>query len=409
MMPSSIAVLIVLWIVATGASLAIAFRRQIALAWREPVLVVPVLIVESDDWGYGPLEQAVRLREIAAMLGRYRDRAGRPPVMTLGVILAGPDTRRIAPEQYREYYRMPLAEPVRRAMADGVAQGVFALQLHGMEHFWPASLLAAAAHDTRVRAWLGSSPFPATEELPAPLQSRWVDATRLPSCELPLESIEDAAQEEVKAFARTFGALPAVAVPPTFVWTAPVERAWSRAGVRVVVTPGCRYGSRDAAGKPARADARLHNAEQRPTGVTYLVRDDYFEPALGHEAERALAAIGAKTHAGRPTLLEMHRLNFLGSPDQAARAIAELDRLLAAALSRWSSLRFMSSEELAEHYRTRTDLIERRLLPRVHCFVMRLAGVTRLRKLALASGIALPAALLWLLTRGTRRTVQSAT
>jgi len=47
------------WLFACAAVLAIAFRRELADAWREPVLAAPVLIVESDDWGYGPLEQGL--------------------------------------------------------------------------------------------------------------------------------------------------------------------------------------------------------------------------------------------------------------------------------------------------------------------------------------------------------------
>ena len=403
MTPSSIAVLIVLWIVATGASLAFAFRREVARAWREPVLAAPVLIVESDDWGYGPLEQAERLREIAAVLGRHRDHTGRAPVMTLGVILAGPDTRRIAAHGCRRYERSMLAEPVRAALQEGVRQGVFALQLHGMEHFWPPALIAAAERQGPVRAWLCAAPFPATEALPAALQSRWIDGSALPSKELPVEAIERAACEEAKAFEQTFGNAPSVAVPTTFIWTPAVEQAWARAGLRVVVTPGRRYGSRDAAGRPVRADAAFHNAQHSTTGMMYLVRDDYFEPSFGHGAERGLAALAAKTRAGQPALLETHRANFLGEAGKAERSLAELDRLLAAALARWPALRFMSSAELARHYDERTGLVEIRLLPRLHCFVLRLARVSPLRKLAVASGVALPAALLWLATRPSRQ------
>jgi len=46
--------------------------------------------------------------------------------------------------------------------------------------------------------------------------------------------------------------------------------------------------------------------------VTYIVRDCYFEPSLGHSHADALQELRAKTLAGRPTLFEMHRLNFIG-------------------------------------------------------------------------------------------------
>jgi len=403
MTPLSIAAFILLWIVAIGTALAFAFRRQFISAWREPVLAAPVLIVESDDWGYGPPEQATTLRQIANALARHHDHNGHPPVMTLGVVLAGPDTDRIAADECRQYHRLSLAEPVRTAMIEGARQGVFALQLHGLEHFWPPVLLAAAVRDPVVRGWLSSHPFPATEALPTHLQSRWIDASTLPSGDLPAQSIDSAVELEVTSFSEACGRAPDVVVPPTFVWTPAVERAWSRAGLRVLVTPGRRYGSRDASGKPVQADAGLHNAQRSQSGLTYLVRDDYFEPALGHTAERALAALEAKNRFGRPTLLETHRTNFIGDPAKAERSLIELERLLAAALARWPRLRFMSSAELARHYLERTALIEQRLLPRVHCFLLRLAQVSRLRKLALASGIALPAALLWAATRHSRQ------
>jgi hypothetical protein len=134
-----------------------------------------------------------------------------------------------------------------------------------------------------------------------------------------------------------------------------------------------RYEGRDAAGKPRRTNGAIFNAQRSPGGLTCLVRNDYFEPAFGHTAERGLAALAAKTRLGRPTLLETHRANFLGEKAGAQRSLAELERLLAGALARFPSVRFMSSAELARHYTQRTDLIERSLMARLRCLVARLA------------------------------------
>jgi hypothetical protein len=125
--------------------------------------------------------------------------------------------------------------------------------------------------------------------------------------------------------------------------------------------------------------------------LIYLVRDEYFEPSRGHSAEQALTALEAKTRLGRPTLLETHRCNFLG--DKAAHALGELERLLKTALTRFPDLRFMSSSELATHYQDATAIVERRMLPRVRCTLLRLAENARLRKLGWATGLALLAAL----------------
>ena len=162
-----------LWLAVACALLALVYRKAFADAWAEPVMRAPVLILESDDWGYGPLEQAQRLDLIAELLERFRDSCGVHPSMTLGAVLAGPDTDRIRADGCHTYHRVTLADPrlapVRDAMLRGVERGVFALQLHGMEHYWPACLMHAAFADEKLRDWLTQRGFPCTEALPSSL------------------------------------------------------------------------------------------------------------------------------------------------------------------------------------------------------------------------------------------------
>jgi hypothetical protein len=98
--------------------------------------------------------------------------------------------------------------------------------------------MAAAVTDERVRSWLAQSAAPRTEDLPAPLQSRWTDASTLPSRPLPRDAIDAAVREETTAFAAIFGAPARVVVPPTFVWDDRVEQAWAATGVEVVGDTG---------------------------------------------------------------------------------------------------------------------------------------------------------------------------
>jgi hypothetical protein len=392
-----------LWLVATSVLLAIVFRRALHAAWREPVLRAPVLILETDDWGYGPLVQAARLDRIAALLARFRDPLGRHPVATLGVVLAGPDTERIRADRCRAYHRITLADArlagVRDAMQRGVARGVFALQLHALEHYWPASLMRCATTDERVRQWLTGAEFPATETLPPPLQSRWIDATALPSKPLPDDTVSVAVADEVRTFAEVFGVSAEVVVPPTFVWTDAVESAWTRAGVRVVVTPGERNESRDAEGRVVAGGRTYFNAAPGTAAVSYVVRNGYLEPSLNVMHQRTLDALRSGTRNARPTLIEMHRLNFLGDEAAAQNAIDEIRRLLEVAQSEFPTLRFMSTAELVRDCHARSALVERRLGARVHVCIRRLAGSSRLRKLAWATGVAVPAWMTYVATR----------
>jgi hypothetical protein len=366
------------------------FAGPARAAWREPVLRHPVLIIESDDWGPGPASQAQSLQRLAACLAARRDVTGRPAVMTLALTLSLPDGAAMAASGFTAYHGRSLTHAayadLLAALEAGRQAGVFALQLHGLAHYWPAALLAAARRDEAVRAWLVADAEQETERLPSPLQSRWVDASVLPSRPLAATAIRGAVAEEVACFRRVFGATPAVVVPPTFVWTQEVEAAWAAQGVKVVVTPGRRCTGRDATGG-LQCEARpLHNGQRGAGEVLYLVRDRYFEPQRGHRAEQALAALAEKTAQGRPCLLETHRCNFIGNGLEPS--LTELERLLAQALARFPDLRFLSSAELAEHYRQGSAAwMVRDLGRRLGAWRQRMGEVPRFARLARWSGL----------------------
>ncbi len=374
----------------------LAFAGPLAARWREPVLRYPVLIIESDDWGAGPLQQADALRRISALLQRIRDRCGHPAVMTLGVVLEVPDGARIAASCNAEYHALPLADArfdaVRTVMQDGIRAGVFAPQLHGQCHYWPAALLAAARKDIRIMDWLTASGPAATEGLPSPLQSRWIDASSLPSQALSNEAIQHAVAVEAEAYQAVFGRAPQVAVATTFVWSDAVEAAWAGAGVEVVITPGHRATCRNAAGEPACVDATMLTGERSRAGQIYLTRDVYFEPALGHLPQRLVDGLTTHTRQGRACLAEMHRFNFLQAQDAS---LATLEAGLNAALSTCPNLRFLTPLELGHAIQKRDPAwIEARLRWRLTAWRARLDEIPRFRRVARLSGLALPLALL---------------
>lgn len=367
------------------ALLLLAWRRPLLALWREPVFKAPVLIVESDDWGAGPASQAAALDRIAAVLARHRDQRGRPARMTLALVLAAPEPRlagyrTLADGSFR---------PVLEAIHAGINAGVFAPQLHGMTHFWPDSLLAAASRP-EVAAWLDRPGV--SESLPSALQSRWVDASVLPSRPHPREEVERAAAAEVALYASLFGSPPQVVVPPTFVWNETVEAAWARAGVALVITPGRRLTGRDAAGAPAFADRSMRNGEAGAGGVRYLVRDEYFEPRDGQRPEQALAALARKTARGRPCLLETHRWNFLAETGgDLDSALAALDELHGRALAAYPGLRFSDPAELLRALRAGDpDWIERSVRGRFTIWLVRAAELPRFGRLARLFGLFLP-------------------
>jgi hypothetical protein len=387
----ALAMLLLLW-----AGVLLAFAKPLVARWREPVLRHPVLIIESDDWGAGPLAQADALTRLSALLQRVRDRNGHPAVMTLGVVLEVPDGGRIAATGCTEYHALPLADTrfdaVRMVMLEGIREGVFVPQLHGQCHYWPPALLAAAQTDGSIRDWLTAPDPAATEALPSPLQSRWVDSSSLPSRTLSNESIQQAVAAEAGAYRAVFGNTLHVAVATTFVWTDAVEMAWAQEGIEVVITPGHRATCRNAVGEPACVDSTMLTGERSLAGQTYLVRDVYFEPALGHEPKRLVDGLRARTRQGRACLVETHRFNFLQARDAS---LATLEAGLSAALAAYPNVRFLTPIELAHAIQRRDPAwIEKRLMARLAAWRARLDEIPRFRRLAQITGLALPLTLL---------------
>ena len=387
----ALAMVLVLW-----AGVLLAFAGPLAARWREPVLRQPVLIIESDDWGAGPLAQADALARLTETLQRVHDCSGRPALMSLGVILEVPDGACIAESSCTEYHALPLTDPrfdaVREAIHCGIQTGVFSPQLHGQCHYWPPVLMAAARDNAAVRDWL-IAPEPAvTEDLPSQLQSRWVDVTCLPSRALAPDAIRQAVAAEAARYQAVFGSAPQVAVATTFVWNDAVETAWAQAGVEVVITPGRRATCRNTAGQPGCVDATMLTGERSLAGQIYLVRDVYFEPALGHAPQRLADGLRARTRQGRACLVETHRFNFLQAPDAS---LAALESGLLAALAACPDLRFASPLELARAIQTRDPAwIETQLKPRLAAWRARLDDIPRFRRLSRLSGLALPLSLL---------------
>lgn len=353
--------------------------------WREPVLTEqPVFILESDDWGAGPIEQADILARIMALLSEFSNEQGEYPVVTLAVIL------KVALCGYGDDEDISLQDDAMKCIKDSIQEGVdkkiFSIQLHGLYHYWPATIEAWEEHDASRSAWRQNCRYARTELLPAYLQSRWTNVQTLPSCEHSEQDVTNAVMEEIDLYEMIFSNKPRVVVPPTFQWTETVERAWMKYGIDTIITPGCRYTLRDKDGKLIEEKQYpVYNGLKGTHDLVYLVRDVYFEPARGHLPEHVLDEVKRRHRLRRPALVEMHRDNFLDAPDASLVKLSELMRNL---LTEYPGVRFISSESLAHSIRSNNPVfVETRWSIRFFYFIRRLHADFSLRHVAKLTGL----------------------
>ncbi|SMC26310.1 hypothetical protein SAMN02746041_02600 [Desulfacinum hydrothermale DSM 13146] len=367
-----------------------------AAVLREPVLSWPVLIIESDDWGPGPSEHAGVLRRVLAVLTRYRDHRGRFPVLTLGIVLRAlyRSTGISAPHQTTTQW-VGFRDPVTRQLADtireGCQKGVFALQLHSWNHLGEGAWLPRSPVPGSGREGTFRKGFLCTESLPPEWQSSWLAHQDGASGKSRSKRQEQKAYREAVTFREDWQMVPKVAVPPTFIWNDAVEKGWAAAGVQVIVTPGRRCLARDADNRPLPEGKTIYNGSRSRFGPIYLVRNVYFEPHRGHGAGKVLEALGRDRQAGRPTLVETHRWNFIKDEETCERTLEELERLYRTALENHKDLVFLNTEELAEMIQSpRSPLRERRLLARLRAYLWRIWQDRSLRKWVCLTGCWVP-------------------
>lgn len=388
-------ILVIVWSFIWVMVIAKRYYQELSTYWQEPVLKSPVLIFESDDWGAGPLEQSQALTDISDVLSQYADKHKHYPVMTLGVVLSIPDADKIKKAAFKSYYALRLDHadfaPIKTAMLNGIAQGVFDLQLHGMAHYWPDNLMRELKNNEKLQQWLASEEFSRTEVLPSVLQSRWVNTEQLPTTSLTQSEIDKAVKEEVSVFKKVFEYMPKVVVPPTFIWDSRVELSWKQHSVKYLVTPGRCYFQRDKEGKPCGNEKIIVNGQKSETGLSYIVRNDYFEPSLGHTADMAIKALNAKTKLAQPTLLEIHRFNFIQNTEITNKSLQELNCVLFRACEKYPNIVFLSTEELADKYLSgNKDFIEKSFIIRLLVCMERIWANHAIKKWLYLSGLFIP-------------------
>ncbi|MCE2572210.1 hypothetical protein [Motilimonas eburnea] len=383
--------LLVCWLVLANLVLLALYRRKLRLLWLEPTFKQPVILFESDDWGPGPVQHAKALDQIQQVLAQARDHRGRCAHMTIGTVLSIPDADKIIQSQYQTYTGIDLSAPqfsaVLTSLKNGWQKGLFSLQLHGREHFWPTTLLAAIRDSDELKQWLANDSS-ATEQLPSTLQSRW-------NPPISVADIALAVKQETELFKRCFGFGAEVAVPPTFIWHEQVEISWRSQGINTIICPGKRFVERQQS--QFRCDQDLIvNLQTSQTGQTYLVRDQYFEPEYGHQWQDAMVKIATCLQLGRPCLFETHRFNFTDSAQACHNSLQQLQQLLAHALKRWPDCCFLTNSEIINLPQHDPDhVLEHGWRARLKVWLARANTLPRFRYFATFTGLSFMG---WLLT-----------
>ena len=154
----------------------------------------------------------------------------------------------------------------------------------------------------------------------------------------PLEVLEQELALSLGDFRRCFGRAAVSVIAPDYTWTGRIEAMWERAGLTVIQAKREQRNPERPAGPLGRALKVLGRrwSKLAHPGRVYLERNCRFEPVQDPDpaavTARCLDEIRAAWAAGRPAIVETHRVNFVHTdPQVVAGGRGQLERLLAAA------------------------------------------------------------------------------
>ena len=321
-----------------------------------------IVIFESDDWGsirmpsrdvynnliskgfkidgsdynrLDSLESNDDLLMLYEVLRSHRDKNGNAAIITVNLIVANPDFKKIRESEFTQFFYEPVIETLKRypnhdnvvkLWKEGAKERLFYPQFHGREHVnvvrWMEALqqrtpeiMVTFDYET---TFSGNGDYNFMEVL---------DFNSHDDISLMKESISDG----LNLFEQIFGYRSKSFIPPCYTWDSSIEETLYECGVRYIQGLVVQLQPTGSFGKYKK---RYHFlGGKNKLGQYYLVRNAFFEPSLSKSTDpvgECLNRIEIAFRWHKPAVISTHRINFIGSLDvrNRERNLRFLDELL---------------------------------------------------------------------------------
>jgi len=352
------------------------------------------VIFHSDDWGWcgicpdleaanrllesfrkrygakadflvkGTLETSDNLERLFAVLEKYEDHRGKPPIFQAAYILGNPDYKKIKESGFQKYYDLPVPEVPKRwqrgdflsKTLEGIEKDVWLPTFHGFSHFDPENWMEALQNDPDVPEAFGESCYLSKND---PITSSLYGPSDKGAIKRQKEEIEIG----VERFQRVFGFKPFSAVAPFYVWHPKVEEMLAEAGIKVIQGKNLQQIRTNfwhrVEGKIFNLIGYKHSYKlwqirsgdrNAGYGMQYITRNVYFEPwGCKDDAVvlKTLQQIRQAWENNEPAVVITHRINYACLDREAVEVnLKHLDRLLYTLVTQEEKVTFMTDEEI---------------------------------------------------------------
>lgn len=351
-----------------------------------------IIVIESDDWGsirmaskevynellnkgipvdtdhyniYDSLESNDDLEMLFHVLSKFKDKSGRPPVLTGVNVVANPNFDEILKNGFTEYVYEPYTETCERypnhdqvynLWISGIEKRLFVPIFHGREHlnvqFWMRAL--QNGHKSTMIAFnYGVTGIP----------RKGINGEYVPNFQaaFDVERKDDIIyQKEVinsglNLFEKLYGYKSKYFVPTNGPFNNSLEQDLFQNGVEFINTAKRQ---KEPMGEGVyRTNTRFVGQQNRYNQI-YITRNCFFEPSSsGYEwpensdwINNCLKEIEIAFRWKKPAVISSHRVNYIGylHPENREKNLKLLSELLFKILKNWPDVEFVTSVELGE-------------------------------------------------------------
>lgn len=346
-----------------------------------------ILVIESDDWGsirmpskkaydnllkagipvnkcpyntYDSLETSKDIEALNDLCQSFKDKNGNPLKITANFIMANPDFEKIQANNFERYHYRELTKTYQHyqgntktldAIDESIEKSVLVPQLHGREHLqvnhWLSALRANDA-ETRMAFDNGLWGHPSMHEKKTGINFssafHFVNKTDLFFAQ---ESVKDASI----LFRNHFGFSSDTFIAPRFIWPLELESAFVAADIKAIQGKLVQLYPKIGKGDNQLSKKINWMGKYNKSGLNYLIRNVFFEPtqkpSFAWEID-AMKRIDTAFYWGKPAIISMHRLNFMGgfSEENRRNGLKRLSSLIQTVLKKYPDVEFLSSNEL---------------------------------------------------------------
>jgi hypothetical protein len=274
--------------------------------------------------------------------------------------MGNPDFEAIRNSQYEQYQYHDVRQTYFKnqggletleAIKEAYQLGTFMPQLHGREHLQVNHWLSALRQgDAETQLAFDAGVFGHPSAYAKKTGVHFLSAFHISNWE-ELAFAGQSVQEASSLFRDTFGFTSKTFIAPRYIWPVELEPYFKQAGIESL--QGTLMQLQPEIGKSTvKLNKRINWIGKRNyNGLNYLTRNVFFEPALSPTSDwesDALRRIETAFFWGKPAIISIHRLNFMGGLSEENRAsnLKRLKSLIHDVLKMWPDVIFSSSNEL---------------------------------------------------------------